>query len=73
MLTAIAAFTSMAISGRYASVDLDTFEIMLYRSLIGFLFVLSYAKATYQFKTISHQNIKLHALRNMFHFTAQNL
>ena len=73
MLTAIAAFTSMAISGRYASVDLDTFEIMLYRSLIGFLFVLSYAKATSQFRTISHHNIKLHVLRNVFHFTAQNL
>ena len=73
MLTAIAAFTSMAVSGRYASAELDTFEIMLYRSLIGFLLVLSFATTTSRLRHISFLNLKLHAVRNLFHFTAQNL
>jgi drug/metabolite transporter (DMT)-like permease len=73
MLTAIAAFTSMAVSGRYASVQLDTFEIMFYRSLIGFLLVLSFAATTSRLRQISFLNLKLHAVRNLFHFTAQNL
>ena len=46
---------------------------MLYRSLIGFLFVLSHAKATSQLEIISYHYNKLHALRKVFHFTAQNL
>ena len=32
----------MAIAGRYVSDELDTFEIMMYRSLIGFILILSY-------------------------------
>ncbi len=73
MMTAIAAFTSMAVAGRYASFELDTFEIMLYRSLFGFIFVLSSAMATSRLGTISYSNIGLHAFRNVFHFTAQNI
>ena len=41
MLTAIVAFTSMAVSGRYASIELNTFEVIFYQSLIGVLFVSS--------------------------------
>ena len=39
MVGGIISFTSMAIAGREVSFELDTFEIMLYRSIIGILVV----------------------------------
>ncbi|MDB2690034.1 EamA family transporter, partial [Planktomarina temperata] len=44
MIGAIFSFTSMAIAGRAISGQLDTFEIMFYRSIMGFLIVLAVAK-----------------------------
>ncbi len=73
ILTAIVAFTSMAVSGRYASVDLDTFEIMLQGSLIWGLFVMGYAILIERLRTISYRYVKLHVFRNIFHLKAQNL
>ena len=73
MLTAIVAFTSMAVSGRYASVDLDTFEIMLNGNSIGGLFFMGYAILTARLRTISYRYVKLHVFRNIFHLKAQNL
>ena len=35
MLGAVVSFSAMALAGRAVSVDLDTFEIMTYRSLVG--------------------------------------
>ncbi len=35
MTGAIVSFSAMAVSGREVSVELDTFEIMTYRSLVG--------------------------------------
>ena len=43
MVGAIAAFTCMALAGRAVSFELDTFEIMLFRSLTGVVIVLSIA------------------------------
>lgn len=40
MVLTIASFTIMAVSARYVSDELDTFEIMMYRSLISFVLVL---------------------------------
>lgn len=40
MMGAVLSFTSMAIAGREMAVELDTFEIMIYRSLIGLVIVL---------------------------------
>ena len=39
MLGAIASFSSMAVAGREVSVQLDTFELMMYRSLFGLMIV----------------------------------
>ena len=39
MTGAIASFSAMAVAGREVSFALDTFEIMLYRSIIGLLIV----------------------------------
>ena len=36
----------MAAAGRYVSDELDTFEIMMYRSLVGFLLLLIFSTVT---------------------------
>ena len=73
MVGAIGAFTMMAIAGRAASLDLDTFEIMLYRSLVGLLIVGLVAWQAGTLHQISRDRIGLHFVRNLFHFTGQNL
>ncbi|MCG7492122.1 DMT family transporter [Thalassobius sp. Cn5-15] len=73
MSGAIVSFSSMAIAGRAISLDLDTFEIMLYRSIIGVVVVLSVAGATGHLREITRRNLGLHFLRNLCHFTGQNL
>ncbi len=42
MFGAIASFTAMAVAGRAVSFQLDTFEIMLFRSAVGAAFVLAF-------------------------------
>ena len=73
MTGTIAAFSTMAIAGRELSSDLDTFEIMLYRSVVGFLIVCLLATAFQDWAAITRQALGLHVLRNMAHFTGQNL
>ena len=73
MTGAIASFTSMAIAGRAVSDDLDTFEIMLFRSLVGIFIVTSVALFTRQTANIRRTRLGLHALRNLLHFAGQNL
>ncbi|WP_167646205.1 DMT family transporter [Mameliella alba] len=73
MTGAIASFTVMAIAGRAVSLDLDTFEIMLYRSLIGIVIVLSVAGMAGTLSHITTRNMRTHLLRNLFHFSGQNL
>lgn len=66
-------FTLMAISGRALADDLDTFEIMAYRSFIGIVIVLAVAGYSKTLLQISTRRIGLHVIRNLFHFTGQNL
>ncbi|MDA7426990.1 DMT family transporter [Primorskyibacter aestuariivivens] len=73
MTGAIVSFTSMAIAGRAVSLDLDTFEIMLYRSLIGVVIVMSVATFARTRRQITARNIPLHLMRNISHFAGQNL
>lgn len=73
MTGAIVSFTSMAIAGRAVSLDLDTFEIMLYRSLIGVVIVLIVATLAKTREQITFRNIPLHLVRNISHFAGQNL
>ncbi len=73
MIGAIFSFTSMAIAGRQVSFALDTFEIMTYRSLLGIAIVCSITFATGTWRQINTQQIGLHAVRNLAHFTGQNL
>ncbi len=73
MTGAIASFSSMAVAGRELSSNLDTFEIMLYRSFIGIVIVLLVASVTGKLGQIRASNLRLHGIRNLAHFTGQNL
>lgn len=73
MLGGIAAFTSMAIAGRAVSGVHDTFEIMLYRSIVGVAVVLGVGVATGRMGEVSTRNLPLQVIRNLTHFTGQNL
>ena len=66
-------FIMMAISGRELGGDLDTFEIMTYRSLIGIMIVLFFIIYNKSYFEINIKRLKLHFIRNIFHFTGQNL
>lgn len=73
MTGAIASFSSMAVAGREVSFALDTFEIMMYRSAIGVVIVVAILSLTGKMGQISRQRIGLHFLRNLVHFSGQNL
>lgn len=73
MLGSIGAFTAMAVSGRAVASDLDTFEMMLYRSLVGIVIVTCAGLVTRRLHTITARRLPLHVLRNISHFTGQNL
>lgn len=73
MSGAIVSFTTMAVAGREVSLDLDTFEIMLYRSLIGVVIVVTLLIATGQTGQVTRRRLGLHLARNLCHFAGQNL
>ena len=73
MIGAITSFTAMAVSGRTVSVELDTFEIMLYRSLTGIIIVVIVASLNRTLGQVRTQRAPLHFVRNICHFTGQNL
>ncbi len=73
MSGAILSFTTMAVAGRAAAFDLDTFEIMFYRSCIGFLVVLAVSSVAGTRRQIRAQKLGLHFIRNLAHFSGQNL
>ena len=72
MLGAMISFTLMAVSGRELFSSLDTFEIMLYRSLVGIFLVLSFGKYFNTLKQIRVEKLSLHFIRNISHFGGQN-
>ncbi len=73
MTGAIASFSSMAIAGRELSVTHDTFEIMFYRSLVGICVVAMVLTATRKWQQVTTKRLGLHGIRNVLHFTGQNL
>jgi drug/metabolite transporter (DMT)-like permease len=73
MVGAIVSFTSMAIAGRAVSLNLDTFEIMMYRSLIGIVIVVSIAGMVGTLREVRSDRLGLHFIRNISHFAGQNL
>lgn len=73
MVGAIASFSSMAVAGRAASVELDTFEIMAYRSVVGVVVVWAFLTWRGRWADVSRRALGWHGVRNVAHFTGQNL
>ncbi|SFR48396.1 EamA-like transporter family protein [Litoreibacter janthinus] len=73
MAGAILSFSAMAVAGRAVSIELDTFELMTYRSFISVLLVLGIGAAAGTLGQISTRDFGLHSIRNLSHFTGQNL
>ncbi len=73
MIGAITSFTAMAVAGRAISLELDTFEIMLFRSLTGIVIVLGVALTAGTLGQVRRQQLGLHFTRNICHFAGQNL
>lgn len=74
MLGAVASFAAMAVAGRAIQVEMDTFELMLYRSFIGLAVVVAVLAARRGgFATLRTARPWLHVKRNVIHFSGQNL
>ncbi|MFY0691103.1 MAG: DMT family transporter [Paracoccaceae bacterium] len=73
MLGAIASFSSMAVAGRAVGQELDTFELMMYRSLMGIVIVTVLARQFGTMHQIETRSLGVHMLRNLSHFAGQNL
>jgi drug/metabolite transporter (DMT)-like permease len=73
MIGAMLSFSLMAVSGRELATSLNTFEIMLYRSIIGFLIVLTIGYFAKTLVEIKGGRLGLHLFRNLAHFSGQNL
>ena len=73
MLGAIVSFSAMAVAGREAGLAFDTFEIMTYRSAIGFAVILGIIVATRRLSAIRTRRPGAHLARNIAHFAGQNL
>lgn len=73
MIGSIASFSTMAVAGRELSGTLDTFEIMLYRSVFGVIIVVGIGAMAGTLNQINTNSLGLHVVRNMAHFTGQNL
>lgn len=73
MMGAILSFLTMAVAGRALSPELDTFEIMTWRSVTGIVIICVVISATGSWSQITTHRFKLQFLRNAAHFTGQNL
>jgi drug/metabolite transporter (DMT)-like permease len=73
MTGAIASFSAMAVATRQIRGVHDTFEILAYRSVVGFLIVVTGAALLGQLGRIKADRLGRHALRNICHFTGQSL
>ena len=73
MTGSILSFSAMAIAGRAVAPVLDTFELMTWRSVIGFVIVVSLGGLLGQLGQIRFSRLGTHVIRNLFHFTGQNL
>ncbi|MBF9033385.1 EamA family transporter [Rhodobacterales bacterium HKCCE2091] len=73
MIGSIVSFSTMAVAGRQAGLRFDTFEIMTYRSAVGFGLLLLILVVTGRLPAVRTRRPGLHAVRNVAHFTGQNL
>jgi drug/metabolite transporter (DMT)-like permease len=70
MVGTLLSFTLMAVSVREVAPQIHTFEIMLFRTGIGFLVLLPIV-ARYRLVPLRTSRLKLHAARNFIHYFGQ--
>lgn len=73
MTGSITGFTGIAVAARELGAALDTFEMMLYRSLIGLAVMGGFVLLTGRLAEAAPRRFGTQALRNIVHFAAQNL
>lgn len=73
MSGSIASFSAMAVAGRMVASELDTFETMLYRSLVGIVIVLVVGGFAGTLGQVTRRHMGIHFMRNLAHFSGQNL
>ena len=73
MIGSILGFTLVAVAGRALHPWLGTFEVMLWRSVVGIIAVGAVAVAGGRVAEITADRLWVHALRNAIHFAGQNL
>lgn len=73
MMGAVVSFSAMAVAGREMSSELNTFEIMTYRSIIGAVVMIMIITWFRLWDQIRIDKIYLHSFRNLIHFIGQNL
>ncbi len=73
MIGAILSFSSLAVAGRTVSAELDTFELLFYRSVIGIVIVTGVAAMAGTLSQVNRHRIGTHLLRNIAHFAGQSL
>jgi drug/metabolite transporter (DMT)-like permease len=73
MIGTITSFTVMAVAGREVSSIHDTFETMLYRSVIGLVVVSVMLTLLRRWSEVTTRSMGVQITRNLAHFTGQNL
>jgi len=73
MVGGVFCLTSMAVAGKEISLQIDTFEILFFRSVIGVSIILFFLIKKDLLREINLKEIKTHLKRNIAHFTGQNL
>ena len=73
MIGGVFCLTSMAIAGKEISLQIDTFEILFFRSVIGVCIILFFLVKKNLLREINLKQIKTHLKRNLAHFIGQNL
>ncbi|MEM1385142.1 MAG: DMT family transporter [Pseudomonadota bacterium] len=72
MAGALTSFSAMAVGGRELAAELNTFEIMAYRSAIGLPVIVAALFITGSWGTVRTAQPGAHAVRNVIHFAGQN-
>ncbi len=73
MMGSVVSFSLMAIAARNVSAVHDSFEVLMVRSAFGFVLVVAVGLMTGRLHEVTTQRLSGHFLRNIVHFTGQNL
>ena len=73
MIGGVFCLTSMAIAGKEISLQIDNFEILFFRSVIGVCIILFFLVKKNLLHEINLKEIRTHLKRNLAHFIGQNL